>query len=114
MHVTIWQTDQGAGDAAACPKDSVGIGATGRGDGLMLQRDFLVASHLFQPGHHFGVIATTMRNRRTLAHLDVSVLWLIYCGVVGCVSDVHYHCHIWFKRVGNLPSAKQANLLLDV
>ena len=79
---------QGRSDAAAGPKDYVCVGAAGGGHGFVLERDRLLLGHFFNARDHFGVIATSMCQGRTIADFDVTMLSLADGGIVGGVGYI--------------------------
>src|SRR5690348_2438206 len=101
MHVAVGQADEGAGDAAAGPKDHVGVGPAGSGGGFVLERDLLVSGNLLDARHHFRVIAPAMSQGGARAHLHVAMLRLVNRRIIGRMRHVHDQCHVRFERVGN-------------
>ena len=77
----------------------------------MLQVDLQPLGHLLDALDDFGMVAVAVGDSRPLAHLDVAVLPLVHCRVVGRVSDVHHQRDIGVQRVRNLPRAEEADFL---
>src|SRR5439155_27169688 len=88
MHVAVGEADQRRRNTAACPEDHVGVGPAGGGDSLVLQLDLPLGGDSFQTVDDFGVMRPAVRQNRSMAHFDISVLGLTYSRVVRRVGNV--------------------------
>src|SRR5882724_597126 len=97
MHVTVWEANERAGNAATGPENHVGIRAARRRHRLMLEGDFVGFCNLFDPGDYLRMITAAMRERRPAAHSDISMLRLVDRRVIRRVGHIHDQRDIWFE-----------------
>ena len=75
---------------------------------------FLAFASRLEARDDFGMVAAAVRERRAFADLDVAVLRLADGRIIRRVRHVHDQRHVRLERIGDLPRAQQADLLLHV
>ncbi len=114
VHIAIRQTDERTGDAAARPKNHVRVRAARGRHRLMLERNLLLRRDGFQPLHHFGMIATAVRERGAFANFNIAVLRLADGRIIRRVRHIHDERDVRLERIRDLPRAQQADFFLHV
>ncbi len=114
VHVAGGEAEQGAGDAAAGPEDDIGIGATGGGDGFVLELDAFFVGDFFESGDDLDVIGAAVGDGWAGADADIAVEGFADRGDVRGVGDVRDEGDVGFEFVGDLAGTEAASFFHDI
>src|SRR5882672_2293909 len=114
IHVTIRQTDQGAGNSAAGPENRVGVRPARGRHRLMLQRNLPGSGDRFEAGNHVRMVTAAVSERRAAANLHFTVLLFVHIGIIGGMRLIHDQRDIRLQGIGDLPGPQEADLFLHI
>ncbi|MFM1942587.1 MAG: hypothetical protein RI897_1569 [Verrucomicrobiota bacterium] len=114
VHVAGGEAEEGAGDTATGPEDDIGIGATGGGDGFVLELDAFFVGDFFESGDDLDVIGAAVGDGWAGSDADVAMEGFADRGDVRGVGDVCDEGDVGFEFVGDLTGSEAAGFFHDI